>query len=398
VRPRASIVIVHHRGRARLIRTLAAVTAQAEAESSEVIVADNASREGAAGEIGRLFPRVRVLSRERNEGFASGCRVGADAAAADWLVFLNDDAVPEPGWLAQFLETAAALPADVHTVAGRLTDSTGTLDDFTDGFLVFDGHAFSAGAGGPVTPALGGAPGDERLFACGGNMLVRRSEFLESGGFDAGYFAYLEDVDFGWRQWIFGNRILYEPRASARHEGGATGEALGIFNRGYLIEKNAWATAYKNFDEAHLRDLWPAAATAFLWRVEAMLRRDAGTALLGRDPYRDAARSRWAARWRRWLGVGGLPERVSIGDPLAIAQLRALRAIAGGAAELAGERARVQARRARSDREIFAKFPLRIVPTYPGDEVFATPFFAPLLPAATPLERRRLDEILPGRR
>lgn len=398
MRPRASIVIVHHRGRARLIRTLAAVTEQADAESSEVIVTDNASREGAAGEIGRRFPRVRVLSRERNEGFASGCRVGAEAAAADWLVFFNDDAIPEPGWLARFLETAASLPADVHTVAGRLTDATGTLDDFTNGFLVFDGHAFSSGAGGPVTPALGGAPGDERLFACGGNMLVRRSEFLESGGFDASYFAYLEDVDFGWRQWIIGNRIVYEPRASARHEGGATGEALGIFNRGYLIEKNAWATAYKNFDEAHLRDLWPAAATAFLWRVEAMLRRDAGTALLGRDPYRDAAPSRWAARWRRWLGVGGLPERLSIGDPLAIAQLRALRAIAEGSGELAAARARVQARRARSDREIFAKFPLRIVPTYPGDEVFAAPFFAPLLPASTTLEPRRLDEILPGRR
>jgi len=229
-------------------------------------------------------------------------------------------------------------------------------------------------------------------------MLVRRSEFLESGGFDASYFAYLEDVDFGWRQWIFGNRILYEPRASARHEGGATGEALGVFNRGYLIEKNAWATAYKNFDEAHLRDLWPAAATAFLWRVEAMLRRDAGTALLGRDPYRAAGPSRGAARWRRWLGVGEIPERLSIGDPLAIAQLRALRAIAAGSADLAAERVRVQARRVRSDREIFSKFPLRIVPTYPGDEVFATPFFAPLLPAATALERRRLDEILPGRR
>ena len=361
-----------------------------------MILVDNASREGAADEVHRRFPATRVIPRDANSGFASACRSGAEAAGADWLVFLNDDAVPEPDWLARFLEAAAALPPDVFTVAGRLTDASGTRNDFTNGFLVFDGHAFADGAGAPIPPDLGGDPGDERLFACGGNMLVRRSEFLESGGFDEGYFAYLEDVDFGWRQWIFGHRVLYEPRACARHEGGATGEALGIFHRGYLIEKNAWATAYKNFDAEHLRDLWPAAATAFLWRIEAMLRRDPGTAPLARDPYRESPRSRWAARLRRWFGVADLAEALAVADPLAIAQLRALRAIAGGADRLAAERSRIQARRARRDREIFEKFPLRIVPTYPGDELFGSPFFAPLLPAGTPLLSRRLDDILGG--
>ena len=398
MRPSASIVIVHHRGRARLLRTLEAVSAQAAAESAEVILVDNASREGAADEVRRRFPAVRVIARDANAGFASGCRAGAEAAGADWLVFFNDDAIPEPGWLARFLEAAASVPPDVFTVAGRLTDASGTRNDFTNGFLVFDGHAFSDGAGGTVPPDLGGAPGDERLFACGGNMLVRRSEFFESGGFDEAYFAYLEDVDFGWRQWIFGHRVLYEPRACARHEGGATGEALGIFNRGYLIEKNAWATAYKNFDGEHLRDVWPAAATAFLCRIEAMLRRDPGTAPLSRDPYREAPGSRWTARLRRGFGIADLWEPITIADPLAIAQLRALRAVVGGAGPLAAERSRVQARRVRRDREIFAEFPLRIVPTYPGDELLGSPFFAPLLPSATPLLSRRLDEILPGAR
>jgi hypothetical protein len=279
-------------------------------------------------------------------------------------------------------------------VAGRLTDASGAKNDFVDGFLVFDGHAFANGAGAPVAPDAGGAPGDERLFACGGNMLVRRREFFESGGFDPWYFAYLEDVDFGWRQWIFGHRILYEPRACARHEGGATGEALGIFNRGYLIEKNAWATAYKNFDAEHLRDLWPAVATTFLCRIEAMIRRSPGASELARDPYRDPCDDRRRDRLRRWLGVRTAPEDIGL-DALAIAQLRALRAIVDGADRLAAERARVQGRRVRSDREIFGKFPLRIVPTYPGDEVFGSRFFAPFLPSQTPLRATRLDEIFP---
>ncbi|HWC64879.1 MAG TPA: glycosyltransferase, partial [Thermoanaerobaculia bacterium] len=181
--PRASIVVVHHRGRARLLRTLEEVCRQAAGERAEVLLVDNASREGAVAEIGRRFPAVRALRQEENAGFARGCAIGAEAASGPFLIFFNDDAVPEPGWLAAFLEAAAALPSDVRTVAGRLTDASGTKNDFVDGFLVFDGHAFSDRAGAPVPPDLGGAPGDERLFACGGNMLVARDEFLSSGGF-----------------------------------------------------------------------------------------------------------------------------------------------------------------------------------------------------------------------
>ncbi|HET9794995.1 MAG TPA: glycosyltransferase family 2 protein [Thermoanaerobaculia bacterium] len=396
--PRATIIVVHHRGKERLLRTLDEVCRQASAERAEVVVVDNASREGADREIARRFPAVRALRQEENTGFARACSTGAEASASELLIFFNDDAVPEPGWLAAFLEAASSLPADVRTIAGRLTDSSGKRTDFIDGFLVFDGHAFSDRAGGPLPDDLGGAPGDERLFACGGNMMVRRDEFLSSGGFDPWYFAYLEDVDFGWRQWILGRRVVYEPRAAARHEGGATGEALGVFHRGYLIEKNAWATAYKNFDDEHLRALWPAAATAFLSRLDSMVRRDGGSAALDEDPYRVSRRRRWSERMARAFGVSTRSAALRIGDPLAIAQLRALRALFSGADELGRRRAAVQSGRVRSDREIFAKFPLRIVPTYPGDEIFASPFFAPFLAGAPDLVPATLDEILPGRR
>jgi len=392
VSPSVSVVIVHLRGRERLLRTLEEVSRQVAREGGELVVVDNGSREGAPEEIRRRFPRARVLSQPTNRGFAAGCLVGAEAAASERLVFLNDDAIPEEGWLAFLRDAAGRLPPDVFTVAGRLLDRTGATIDFTDGFLVFDGHAFADRVGAPADS--GGGPGDERLFACGGNMLVERREFFESGGFDPGYFAYLEDVDFGWRQWILGHRVLYEPRATARHEGGATGEALGLYNRGYLIEKNAWATAYKNFDAEHLRELWGAAATAFLVRIDAMIRRDPGAASLSRDPYREPAGA--VGPLARWLGVRAAEDSIRIDDPLAIAQLRALRAVLEGAGGLAESRARVQQRRVRPDREIFARFPLRIVPTYPGDEIFSTPFFAPFLPAALPLAPSRLEEIFPG--
>ena len=129
-----------------------------------------------------------------------------------------------------------------------------------------------------------------------------------------------------------------------------------------------------------------------------MLRRDVGSAALAEDPYRRSRRDRWAARFARAAGVSSSSAAVRIGDPLAIAQLRALRAIFADAGGLAERRSRVQERRVRGDAEIFARFPLRIVPTYPGDEIFASRFFAPFRGAAPALVDAALDEILPERR
>ena len=226
-------------------------------------------------------------------------------------------------------------------------------------------------------------------------MAVRREEFLASGGFDDDYFAYLEDVDFGWRQWIFGRRIVAEPRAIARHRGGATGEALGVFSRGYLFEKNAFATVYKNLDAERFRDLMPAVVMTFVHRVaEMLLARNPGASELDRDPYAAGAPSVAASFARSVFGIAEpAGARVTVDDPLTLAQLRALAWIHRHHAALAEKRRAVQAGRRRSDAEIFARFPMRLVPTYPGDDRLTSEFFAPFFAHAPALIRTTLAEI-----
>ena len=395
--PDLSIVIVHHRGLEHLLECLDGVAVSARAfAASETILVDNTAG-SPLGEVFRRHPAVRQVAASGNAGFALGCRHGVEAARAPAIVFVNDDAVLEPDALERLAAALAAAPEDVAAVAGRLTDRSGQRNDFSDGFLTFDGHAFQSDVGKPIADLPATLPGEERLFACGGLMAVRREAFLDSGGFDDDYFAYLEDVDFGWRQWIFGRRIIAEPRAWARHRGGATGEALGVYPRGFLIEKNAFATAYKNFDREHFTALMPAVLAAFVARVTEMLAaRNPGAAELSRDPYaeREGRRS-FAARL-----FGVRPEvgqRVAVDDPLTLAHTRALLWIHRHHASLAEKRRAVQARRRRGDSEIFAKFPLRIVPTYPGDERFDSDFFREFLVGAPALVRSSLDEIFGSR-
>lgn len=395
-RPDASIVVVHHRGPERLFEALAALDRACRGRiDAEVIVVDNASGLPVA-ELLRRHPTTRRVVADHNVGFAAGCRLGAEAARAPALLFVNDDAVVEPEAPLLLAEALSRSEPDVVAVAGRLTDLAGERNDFSDGFLTFDGHAFQSEVGRPVAALAGSVPGEERLFACGGLMAVRRNEFLSSGGFDEDYFAYLEDVDFGWRQWIFGRRIVSEPRARARHRGGATGEALGIFSRGYLFEKNAFATAYKNFDRDYFAALMPSVLAAFLTRISEMLAgRNPGAAELARDPYEERKPS--SSVVRRLFGIAG-PNHTSVRleDPLTIAHLRALLWIHRSQESLAAKRRAVQSRRERPDSEIFAKFPLRLVPTYPGDERFDSEFFREFLVCAPRLVRTTLEEIFVG--
>lgn len=398
--PRLSVVVVHHRGEEHLRDGLAAISAASAGVGSETILVDNTG-EGTGGVSGldrvlREFPDVRRVGRGGNTGFAAGCRQGAEAARAPALLFVNDDAAVQEDALVLLSAALAGAPADVAAVAGRLVDWSGRTNDFSDGFLTFDGHAFQKDVGRPVGEAAAGVPGEERLFACGGLMAVRRDLFLDTGGFDDDYFAYLEDVDFGWRQWIFGNRVIAEPRAVARHRGGATGEALGLYSRGFLFEKNAFATAYKNFDEEHFRAFMPAILAAFIGRIAEMLAtRNPGASELALDPYRDRP-APGGRIWRTLFGIAGRAESetdLTIGDPLTIAHLRALLWIHQHGDSLAEKRAAVQARRRRSDAEIFGRFPLRLVPTYPGDARFDGAYFRELLRWAPPLVRSSLAEI-----
>ena len=137
----------------------------------------------------------------------------------------------------------------------------------------------------------------------------------------------------------------------------------------------------------------PAVLAAFVARVSEMLAtRNPGADELKRDPYGEPRRE--SPLVRRLFGIAGKgAPRLRIEDPLTIAHLRALLWIHRNHASLAAARRRVQAGRQRPDSEIFTRFPLRIVPTYPGDARFDSEFFREFLAGAPPLLRTELSEI-----
>lgn len=444
-----SVAVLSWNGRRHLEDCLPALAAQTDPGVPwEVLVLDNGSKDGTADWVQAEHPWVRVVESRVNLGFCAGNNRLVREAAHDGVAFLNNDTRPEPGWLAALVTALSSAPPDVAAVSGQIVDWEGERLDFGRGVMTFDGHGFQLDFRRPLEEAEIPEEGEELFFACGGNMLIRRDSFLEAGGFDEDYFAYLEDVDLGWRLWSGGERVVFAPEARVLHRSSATSDLLGLHNRGFLFERNALLTVFKNYEEDLWRRLMPAVLLTFNSRTQCLLvYANAGGGTLTVDPYaghiadtgapagasgtappppsarrrlvrriRDRARDLWS-KWRRFGtgemtrrgmhklgrrlgggmngGIGGKAPAPVLHDERTVAQLRAQNYLLGHLESAAEKRRAVQARRRRSDREIFERFPLYLVPTYPGDDdLFADPGFEAWLPADVPLIRRRLDEVM----
>lgn len=400
---RVDVVIVTWNGREDTLRAVEGVVSQSRPRSiSElgIIVVDNGSTDGTGKALAANHPSVRVIRLGRNRGFTGGVRAGVEVSSAELVILLNNDAVPQPGWLEALTETIAQAPDDVLSVAGCIVDPSGGRADFIRGAMTFDGHAFQPGFRKPLASLEILPAGTEIPFACGGNMIVRRVPFLGIGGFDDDYFAYLEDVDFGWRSWLAGYRTLWEPRAVVRHRSSATSDRLGSFERGVLFERNAMQTTIKNYDRESFRSVAGAIFLTALHRSHRYtIDRNPGTARLRRpaldqSPIEPPAAGGLAARIARRLGFRLASKTPVLDDELTVMQFRAIEWLFANSARVMEKRRRVQALRKRPDREIFEHFPLLLVPTYHADaQLFDSELFAELVDGLG-LERRTLDDLL----
>ena len=203
--PTVAVVVVNLDGAEHLPDCLDSLAAlDYPRERLEVVVVDNGSTDGSLELLAR-YPWVRVLPQDSNLGFAPAVNVGVRSATADCIALLNNDMRVEPDWLTELVR-AYDPEAGAVCVGAQILSWDGERLDFGEGSLNFYGMGFQVGYNRPLE-TVRVRDGSDILFACGGAMLVSRDVYLSSGGFDDDFFAYFEDVDFGWRLWVLGYRV-----------------------------------------------------------------------------------------------------------------------------------------------------------------------------------------------
>lgn len=212
-----TVLVVTWRARELLRECLLALRAQTAPH--RLLVVDNASADGTA-ELLVGFGEARVLRLPRNLGFAGGLAAGLEAVDTRWLALLNDDAVPEAGWLAALLTAAEADPG-LAAVTSRLLLPTGRVNN-AGVLLRPDGYGADRGLGEPDGPPYD-VPVEVFGFS-GGAALLDTSALRAAGGVPAPYFLYYEDTDTSWRLRLAGHRIGYAPGAVVWHAHSASAD------------------------------------------------------------------------------------------------------------------------------------------------------------------------------
>jgi GT2 family glycosyltransferase/glycosyltransferase involved in cell wall biosynthesis len=217
--PRASIVIPVYNHFAHTLACLRALAAHPPRTGVEIIVVDDGSGDATASALPQVAG-LRYHRRAANGGFIAACNDGAALARGDVLVFLNNDTVPQPGWLDALLPTFDQHP-DAGLVGAQLLYPDGRLQE-AGGVVFQDGSAWNYGRFGSARDPRY-AYLREADYLSGAAIAIPRALFHAVGGFDARYApAYYEDTDLAFAVRAAGKRVLYQPASRVVHDEGTT--------------------------------------------------------------------------------------------------------------------------------------------------------------------------------
>ncbi len=231
-----SILIVTYNSARLIDHLLEQLARELQGLAAEVIVVDNASRDGTAARVSQQHPWVKLIASPDNLGFAAGNNLAAKEATGRFLLLLNPDAVPAPGSLARGIALMKQHP-DAGLAGGELRGLDGSRQPSARMFPRLRDELFTLSG-------LAARHPQSRLFARldrrwadpeqaalvdwipGAFVFIPAQLFAQLGGFDERFFMYYEEVDLCRRIQQAGYRIHYWPELKAMHIGGESAKTV----------------------------------------------------------------------------------------------------------------------------------------------------------------------------
>ena len=216
-------------------------------EIGEVIIVDNGSNDGSQEFIRNYrekvdFPIV-LIENSQNLGFAEAVNQGISKARYDYIFSLNNDTVVEKSAILELLNLLNT-DGGIFSVSSKMVqfNNPELIDDAGDDYTLL---AYTKKRGNNQN--LNNFIEVSEIFSsCAGAALYRKDLLEELDGFDSEFFAYMEDVDLGYRARINGYKNLFCPNAIVYHMGSATtGSQYNEFKVRLAARNNVWVV-YKN--------------------------------------------------------------------------------------------------------------------------------------------------------
>ena len=213
-----SVIIPNYNGMAYLDGVLSGLECQT-VKNFEVILVDNGSGDGSCAFVAASYPWVRLIELPENFGFCKAVNEGIKASRAPYVLLLNNDIEVTRDFIEQMLQGIRRHPKAFSGAARMIQfHDRDRLDDAGNYYCAL-GWAFARGKGKNIHTY----EKEEKIFAsCAGAAIYRKDIFEKIGYFDEEHFAYLEDMDVGYRARINGYENWYFPLAKVYHVGSGT--------------------------------------------------------------------------------------------------------------------------------------------------------------------------------
>ena len=235
-----TVIIPNYNGMKFLEPCFEALKAQTY-RNFKILVVDNGSSDGSKEWL--KAQGVDTIFLEENTGFSGAVNIGIKAADTPYVILLNNDTKADEYYVAEMVKAIERSPK-IFSVSSRMIQMyhPDLMDDAGDMYCIL-GWAYQRGIGQSVKKY----GRSRRVFsACAGAAIYRREVFEQIGYFDEMHFAYLEDLDVGYRARIYGYDNVYCPAAVVYHVGsGTSGSKYNAF-KVKLAARNSVYLNYKN--------------------------------------------------------------------------------------------------------------------------------------------------------
>lgn len=243
---KVTVIIPNYNGLTFMEPCLRALERQ-KCQDFQVLVVDNGSTDGSVEWLRQRA--VPTIFLESNTGFSGAVNAGIRKASTPYVILLNNDTQADSHYVGELLR-AIERSERIFSVSSKMIQlyHRELMDDAGDMYSVF-GWAYQRGVGRPVEYYKRPC----RVFsACAGAAIYRRKVFEKIGYFDEMHFAYLEDIDVGYRARIAGYDNVYCPSAVVYHVGsGTSGSKYNSFKVRLAARNNVYLN-YKNMPALQL--------------------------------------------------------------------------------------------------------------------------------------------------
>ena len=253
---KTSVVILNYNGEQFLQKYLPSIIEFSQNSTTEIVVADNKSTDNSLEVLKTQFPNIKTIELDCNYGFAEGYNRALQKLDSQYFVLCNSDVLLKSDAVSPLIkilendsQTAVVMPKIKSMTTPKNFEYAGAAGGFIDMF----GYPFCRGR---ILTNIEQDNGQynkncEIFWASGAFMAVRADIFKKYGGFDANFFAHMEEIDFCWRIKNIGYKIVYCADAEVFHLGGGT-LTQGNPQKLFLNYRNSLKMLFKNLSNKKL--------------------------------------------------------------------------------------------------------------------------------------------------